>query len=144
VMVVSHDRHLIDATVDRLWLVKNGTVTSYEGDLDDYHRLILSGPPKADKKGGGNKAVVEAPIVEKSAPVKIEDKALRKRLSEVEARIAKLQADIAKIDRILGQPGYFDAHPKNAADATRVRAEREALLAQTEEDWLLLQDEIGR
>ncbi len=132
VMVVSHDRHLIEATVDRLWLVKDGTVAAYDGDLDDYHRLILSGPVREEKKPAA---------VPKSDAPKGDAKAQKKRIAEIEARMAKLQSDIDKIDRILAQPGYFEAHPKNAADAARVRSEREAALAQAEEEWLLAQDE---
>ena len=43
VILVSHDRYLLEACVDRLWIVQNGAVTPYDGDLDDYRRLILSG-----------------------------------------------------------------------------------------------------
>ena len=42
VIMVSHDRYLIEACADRLWLVADGTVTSFDGDLDDYRRLVLS------------------------------------------------------------------------------------------------------
>ena len=38
-ILVSHDRHLIDACADRLWLVADGNVTPYEGDLDDYRNF---------------------------------------------------------------------------------------------------------
>src|SRR4051794_37210861 len=43
VILVSHDQHLIEACADRLWLVGEGTVAPYEGDLDDYRRLVLGG-----------------------------------------------------------------------------------------------------
>ena len=42
VIMVSHDRYLIEACADRLWVVANRTVTSYDGDLDDYRRMVLS------------------------------------------------------------------------------------------------------
>src|SRR5690606_21780069 len=40
VILISHDRHLIEATADRLWLVADGTVRPYDGDLDEYRRLV--------------------------------------------------------------------------------------------------------
>ncbi|MCF3641506.1 ATP-binding cassette domain-containing protein, partial [Rhizobium sp. TRM95111] len=43
VILISHDRHLIEATVDRLWLVRDGTVTSFDGDLEEYRTLIVGG-----------------------------------------------------------------------------------------------------
>ena len=38
VIFVSHDTHLVETVADRLWLVKDGTVTSFEGDMDDYKK----------------------------------------------------------------------------------------------------------
>src|SRR5256885_7285538 len=46
-ILVSHDRHLIEACADRLWLVGDGTVAPYDGDLDDYRRLVLGGEARA-------------------------------------------------------------------------------------------------
>ncbi len=43
VILISHDRHLIEATADRLWLVRDGTVANYDGDLEDYRGLIVGG-----------------------------------------------------------------------------------------------------
>ena len=48
VILISHDRHLIEASVDRLWLVAGGTAAPYDGDLDDYRRDVL------DSRNGGN------------------------------------------------------------------------------------------
>ena len=48
VIMVSHDRYLIEACADRLWVVADGTVTTYDGDLEDYRRLVLSADRKAD------------------------------------------------------------------------------------------------
>ena len=48
----------------------------------------------------------------------------------------KLRADIDKIDRILAQPGYFEAHPDSAAQAAKTRGLREKQLAEAEEAWL--------
>jgi ATP-binding cassette subfamily F protein 3 len=50
VILISHDRYLIEATVDRLWLVNNGTVTTFEGDMDEYRDLVVSSGKKKKKK----------------------------------------------------------------------------------------------
>src|SRR5207248_7885541 len=47
VILISHDRHLIEACADRLWLVGDGTVAPYDGDLDDYRRLVLGREAKS-------------------------------------------------------------------------------------------------
>ncbi len=50
VILISHDRHLIEATADRLWLVNNGTVTTFEGDMDEYRDIVVSSGKKKKKK----------------------------------------------------------------------------------------------
>jgi len=137
VMIVSHDRHLLESTVDRLWLVRDGTVKPFEGDLDDYRKFVLSGstptPAKSEKAG------VE---VRPAAPSRAETKALAKKVAEIEAGMEKLRGDIDKIDRILAQPGYFEAHPDSAAQAAKTRALREKQLAEAEEAWLAASGEL--
>ena len=49
VILISHDRHLLEATADRLWLVHDGTVRSYEGDLEDYRALIVGGSKRESR-----------------------------------------------------------------------------------------------
>ena len=66
VILISHDRHLIEASVDRLWLVADGTVGPFDGDIDDYRQLVLDtrsgrrrngpsapNPAQARRRGGG-------------------------------------------------------------------------------------------
>src|SRR5271166_171360 len=53
VILISHDRHLLEATVDRLWIVRDGTVTPYDGDLDSYRQESLAAARQASGKGGG-------------------------------------------------------------------------------------------
>ncbi len=50
VILISHDRHLIEATVDRLWLVNNGTVTSFDGDMEEYRSLIIASGKKRRRR----------------------------------------------------------------------------------------------
>ncbi len=54
VILISHDRHLIEATVDRLWLVNGGTVTTFEGDMDEYRDLIVTSGKKKKGKAAAN------------------------------------------------------------------------------------------
>ena len=59
VVLITHDRHLIEACADRLWLVANGTVTPYDGDIEDYRRMVLGIAPSrrdADRCAGGKAA----------------------------------------------------------------------------------------
>jgi ATP-binding cassette, subfamily F, member 3 len=147
VMVVSHDRYLLEATVERLWLVHDGTVQAYDGDLDEYRKLVLSGGAAQSVKPGkgtgksaeaaGQEETKETGAKDEPKPLgRAEVKALAKRIAEIEATMQRLRADIEKIDRILAQPGYFQAQPANAAEAARIRAQRVEQLAEAEERWL--------
>jgi ATP-binding cassette subfamily F protein 3 len=145
VMIVSHDRHLLEATVDRLWLVRDGTVNPFDGDLDEYRRIVLSGgsaPEAKPGKGTGRSAEQAAASAAPSPPSRLDAKALAKRVAEIEATMDRLRADIAKIDRILAQPGYFEAHPDSAAQAAKTRGVRERQLAEAEEAWLEASGEL--
>ncbi|CEJ12629.1 putative ABC transporter ATP-binding protein YheS [bacterium YEK0313] len=147
VIIVSHDRYLLEATVDRLWLVSGGTVGPFDGDLDDYRKLVLSGPVQQDKPGKGTGRSAEqaaggADAPEARAPSRQEIKAIAKKVAEIEMAMQRLRDDIAKIDRILAQPGYFQAQPANAAEAARVRAQRAQQLAEAEDAWLAASAEL--
>ncbi len=51
VLIISHDRHLIEATVDKLWIAQNGTIEEFDEDLDSYQRMLVSGKDKPAKGG---------------------------------------------------------------------------------------------
>ena len=58
VLIISHDRHLIEATVDKLWIAQNGTIEEFDEDLDTYQRMLTSGKDKPGKSGssGGRRS----------------------------------------------------------------------------------------
>ncbi len=134
VIMVSHDRYLIEACADQLWVVADHTVTSYDGDLDDYRRTVLSargariasrgGPERSDRSD----AVARRPK-EKRIPVK-------QRVSKAEAEIARIAGIIAKIDAALALPDLFKRDPKQAAQLSKARASAADALSRAEEEWL--------
>ncbi|MDF9863336.1 ATP-binding cassette subfamily F protein 3 [Methylorubrum pseudosasae] len=141
VILVSHDRFLIEACADRLWIVGDGSVKSFDGDMDDYRRLVLAGPERVDTSGegtGGQKAEARRSAVERRAALA----PLRKRLDGIEARMAKLSAAIEKIDAALADGTAFLKDAAKAGDIARMRAEAAEALAKAEEEWLEVSGEI--
>src|SRR6185437_11444625 len=67
VILVSHDRYLLEACADRLWLVAGGTVTPYDGDLDDYRRSVLAGDSKGQTVGAKSSARRPDPVLARRA-----------------------------------------------------------------------------
>ncbi len=96
VILISHDRHLIEATVDRLWLVRDGTVKVFEGDLEEYRDLVISAGKASQKKEstGSSAAQAEKPAAQKrSNPI-----ALKKKIDEIQSLIDRIERLIQGID----------------------------------------------
>ncbi|QNE31566.1 ABC-F family ATP-binding cassette domain-containing protein [Sphingomonas sp. NBWT7] len=101
VLIVSHDRHMVELTADRLVLVDDGTAREFDGSLDDYVALVLAKEPK----GEGKAARKEAAKDRKAAAEKREsEKAWRKVAKEMEGEIASLNADRSAIERAMFDP----------------------------------------
>ena len=137
VILVSHDRYLLEASVDRLWIVQNGGVSAYDGDLDDYRRLILSGEGSDTRKGAAAKDAAPKAGTESrknSAQKRSELAALRKRVSAAETLTQKLHARIEQLDATLAT--LFASDPVKAGQLARERADAADRLAEAEEEWL--------
>jgi ATP-binding cassette, subfamily F, member 3 len=136
VIMVSHDRYLIEACADQLWIVADRTVTTFDGDLDDYRRLVLSArganadPRARDRDDRGNVGdKVQRQTRERRQP-------LKQRISDAEAEIARISEIIAKIDAALALPDFYQRDPKQAAQLGKARANAAQALREAEEEWL--------
>ena len=144
VILVSHDRRLLEACADRLWLVANGTVKSFDGDMEDYQRYVLD--MARGSEGSGQKAkdalkpAAEAPKREPTRTRK-DAQPLRKKIEAVEDRIQKFEALMQRIDATLAKPDVFAKDPAKAGQLAQQRSELERALARAEAEWLELSNE---
>ncbi|WP_342363397.1 ABC-F family ATP-binding cassette domain-containing protein [Terrarubrum flagellatum] len=141
VILVSHDRYLIEATCERLWLVANGTVKPFDGDLDDYRKLILSGDldsASASKKERAREAAERASTEKPQAEKRSSLSGLRKRVDATETRMAKLHDLMARVDTALADSDLYAKQPDRVAELTRQRGELESALVAAENEWLEL------
>ncbi|PZQ61302.1 MAG: glycosyl transferase family 1 [Sphingomonas taxi] len=104
VLLVSHDRHMLELTADRLVLVDAGTAREFDGSLDDYIALVLSGDGKGEKAKPKGKDARKAAAERRDA-----DKLLRKEARDAEGELAKLTAERAAIDRAMFDPSTAEA-----------------------------------
>ena len=136
VILVSHDRYLLEATADRLWLVGGGTVKTFDGDMDDYKRLVLA------KAGGGEVKPKEREAAAKTADPgekpRLDRTALRKKIEAAEEKITKFENLIRRIDAALAQPGAFATDKARARQLSQQRGELARALGMAEEEWLEL------
>jgi len=107
-VVVSHDRHLIKTVADTLWLVADGRLRTFDGDLDDYQQWLRSqgkppprtAPPRA---GTGAKGTPGAPRVKRPS-----QESLRRELADLERRLAALAAERELVEARIGDGGGGD------------------------------------
>jgi ATP-binding cassette, subfamily F, member 3 len=139
VILVSHDRYLLDACADRLWVVGDGRVASFDGTMDDYKRLVLSArgdtPARGKAKPDESPETPAPPRPAKAAP-------LKKRVLVAEEKIAKFQDLLARVDEALATPEAFSASPGQAAQLARQRGDLARALAAAEDEWLQLSAEV--
>jgi ATP-binding cassette subfamily F protein 3 len=137
VMLVSHDRHLLAACADRLWLVSGGEVNSFDGDLDDYRQQVLSdrserGAERSAKNSPGARSEKRKASAEKRA----EAAPLRQKIIRAEATIKRLTAEIERLDKTLAESGLFAREPARGATLAKERSDNALALARAEEEWL--------
>jgi ATP-binding cassette subfamily F protein 3 len=135
VVLVSHDRHMIELTADRLVLVHDGTAVEYDGSLEDYTALILqkdngrsASAPKANRKDERRAA----------AAAREASKALRSRAKTAEAEIARLTAQRSAVDQAMFDPSSAQAALAGLTmtELMKRRAQLDAELAAAEGRWL--------
>jgi ATP-binding cassette subfamily F protein 3 len=133
VIMVSHDRFLIEACADQLWVVAEGRVTAYDGDIEDYRRAVLS------SRGGSAAPARAAAPAAAEAPRRPEKRpALKQQIAAAEAEMARIAGIIEKIDAALALPDIFSKDPAKAAQLAKARNAAETALQTAEEQWLEL------
>ena len=137
VMLVSHDRYLLDACADQLWLVADGAVTPFDGDLDDYRRRILT---DRSEWGSSDRSPKNTPrpaqTRRNAADKRAETASLRQQVKTAQGEIARLTREIEKLDTKLADGNLFTREPAKAAALAKERSAHANALAKAEEDWL--------
>ncbi len=138
IILISHDRYLIDACADRLWLVDGGTVRAFDGDMDDYKSLVLSraggGPPGGRTR---SEAAAKPARDERPSPAKAAQQA-KKQIAALDERIAKLSGLIARVDAALVDPNAYSRDKNKAGQLAGQRRDLQRALDAAEDEWLAL------
>jgi len=138
-IIVSHDRRLLEACVDRLWLVADGTVRVFEGDVADYGRFVLGQRAPQERARKEREPARPAPAPERREMRPRRDLApLRKEIVAVEQKMHRFQDLLRRVDEALAQAGETASNSAKVIDLASKRAELEAALAAAEEAWLEL------
>jgi len=138
VLIISHDRHLIEATCDTLWIAEGGTVHELDEDLDSYQRSITS--TREPRSGGGRG---ERKLSKQEAAAKRAEIApLRKSIRDLETRMDRLRSELDKVEAKLADPEVYNGAPEKVIVLGRDKARFTTDLASAEEQWLALSAEL--
>jgi len=135
VILISHDRHLIESCADRLWLCADGTIAPYEGDMDDYRRLLLRGEESGQSRDKA-KTDTKAERRKSAAEARAKLKPLKAEAAKWEKEAARLRGVLEKVDAGLATDGLWDREPQLAAELTKKRAKAVELIDEAEMNWL--------
>jgi ATP-binding cassette subfamily F protein 3 len=159
VLLVSHDRHLLRSTVDSFWIVADGQVQEFDGDLEDYRDWLLTRSAqsrsearqeaRADTGGEGTDRKTqrrqEAELRQRQAQQR---KPLENRLKKVESAMEKAQLRLQELDTLMQDPDFYSDSYKDQRPALMTEHGELTKTHQTlEEEWLEIQEameEIGR
>ncbi|MDP9103757.1 MAG: ATP-binding cassette domain-containing protein, partial [Pseudomonadota bacterium] len=137
VILITHDRSLMELVADRLWLAMDGNVKPFDGDMDDYSKVVLDRAKQAGKTPPKQKvAEVEAPPPPKPAANPGMVGPLKRKLEAAEATLARCTSEVAEIDHALSDTAIY---LREAARATELAAKREkaqARLDKAEAEWM--------
>ena len=140
VILISHDRHLIETCAERLWLVADGSVTPYSGDLDTYRADLLEqrGQKTRDRPGnsGGQLGSTRAGQRRDAALRRAELAPLRRAMQAAEKHVADIAAKIASVDKALADSTLYARDPDAARNLAIARGQQAQALAAAEEVWL--------
>jgi ATP-binding cassette, subfamily F, member 3 len=140
VILISHDPHLIEATADRLWLVKDGSVRSYDGDLADYRREITGDAGDRRQRREADKAS-KADRRREAAQRRATFEPVAKEIRATEALMDRIRKRIDGIEDELANPALYEKDPSTATRLAKERSELSNALAGHEEKWLTLSAE---
>lgn len=141
VILISHDRHMVELTADRLVLVDDGTAREYSGSMEDYIDLVLGRKPAKNGRGdAASKARGSngTNIIARTRMAKAE-------LAKAEQAMARLTADVERLDSAILEQGTAGARPGGGASIESLlaqRAEAADALAEAEAAWLAAGTEL--
>ncbi|MFZ5671083.1 MAG: ABC-F family ATP-binding cassette domain-containing protein [Pseudomonadota bacterium] len=144
VILITHDRSLMELVADRLWLAADGTIRPFDGDMDDYARFVLDRARAAAR--APSQVRDEKPEPVKAAPPpapKPSAGPLKRKLEAAEAVLDRTTRALADIDSVLADPDLYVKTPAKAADFAAKRAKAQAAVDKAEAEWMAIAEQLA-
>lgn len=151
VLVVSHDRQLLRSTVDEFWIVADGQINEFDGDLEDYRNWLLA--RASTQRQQDKPALSGEPIIDRRTQRRLEAEArqkiatlrrpLEKQITYIEKRMEQQQQRLDELDSLIADPAFYeDAYKQERPERLAEHGELNKSLAELEEQWLALHEQI--
>jgi ATP-binding cassette subfamily F protein 3 len=142
VVLISHDRHLVRNCADALYLVNEGLVTEFDGDLDDYRDFLLGRTDgAAPSKGKSKPKVNKAQQRKDAADARAKKTALTKSVKTLENKMEKIDVQLKQTEALLADNDLYNAENKDKlTELLKQQADQKSQASQLEEQWLEAQE----
>jgi len=134
VILITHDRSLMEMVADRLWLTADGTVKPFDGDLEDYARMVIDRAKAASRPAAAAKTAAAPAPSPRPAPAALGP--LKRKLEAAEATLARETAALAEVDAMLADVGFYAKPASEVAKVTERRGRLADRLALAEAAWM--------
>jgi ATP-binding cassette subfamily F protein 3 len=157
-LLVSHDRHLLRTTVDDFWIVADGGVREFDGDLEDYRDHLAArgaaekSAERAAKKTGDASLAVSADVDRKTQKRQEAEerqrlsnlrKPLEKQLAQVERDMEKTRSRLAELDTLIADPDFYSGERRaQRQQALADHGELSKQAGELDERWLAIQEKL--
>ena len=145
-VIVSHDRHLLRATTDEFYLVDDGKVQAFDGDLEDYHQWLINqhkAEQPASPTTADNSAQHRKNEKRRQAELRQQTQPLRKAITQCEKQMDDCQTKLDDIEQQLADPELYQGENKDTLQQLlQAQAPLQQQLAAAEADWLELQEQL--
>ncbi|MEL0105511.1 MAG: ABC-F family ATP-binding cassette domain-containing protein [Rhodospirillaceae bacterium] len=149
VILVSHDTHLIKLISDRLWLIDDGRCEPFDGDLDDYRRLLLDQARQRRRESKTEKSNGHADKIDKKAERQERARAreqtagFRKKAQAAEHKLEKLSQQKTEIEQQLADPSLYEGHSHDLRALNMKLADVEKAMEAAEQDWMNAEEKLA-
>jgi len=140
VILITHDRSLMELVADRLWLAADGTVKPFDGDMDDYAKFVLDRAKQAVKP-----TQVARELEQAAAPAakKVAVEPLRRKVEAAEQVMTRCTRNLAELETQLEDPALYVKNPGKVAELTKRRDNAKTKLEEAEAAWMGLAEELA-
>lgn len=146
ILIVSHDRHLLKSTVDEYWLVDQGKVQAFDGDLDDYHDYLNKRELLITSNNDSDEA---KPVIDRKEQKRLDAERrqrlapIRKKQQVAEKLMESLQGKLSTIEDTMSDSGLYDATRKDELnELIRKQGEFKSALEDAEMEWMELTEQL--